>query len=70
MTEKGVRPDQPHLAVLTLAPDLGWVQRIGPAQASIIVGPSCSGQVASGLPSSYYWPPAAWDASWWWTTTT
>ena len=29
-----------------------------------------SGRTTLGQPSSYYWPPVAWDASWWWTTTT
>ena len=43
MTQKGVRPDQPDLAVLLPAPDLGRVRRIEPAQASIIVCPGCRG---------------------------
>ena len=43
MPEKGARPDQPDLVVLPPAPALGRVRRIGPAQASIIVGPSRRG---------------------------
>ena len=29
-----------------------------------------SGRAALGPPSSYYWPPVAWDAPRWWNTTT
>ena len=43
MSEKGVRPYQLDLTVLPPAPSLGRVWRIGPAQASIIVGPGCRG---------------------------
>ena len=43
MPEQGSQTDRPDLAVLPPATALGRVWRIGPAQASIIVGPGCRG---------------------------
>ena len=44
MTNKVARPERPYFAVLPPAPSLRRVWRIGPAQASIIVGPGRRGR--------------------------
>ena len=50
MTEKGVKPYQPYLTLLPLAPSLGQVWSIGPAQYSIIVDPGRRGGRHRSLP--------------------